>query len=147
MWGVFRLWRGPGSLPWAKGQRPKVLCPGSLPRAKHIFNQTSRMEWQLPIQKVEISNINIGSPWARELKKEYAQKPMAPLSYFSTHFRMPFVSLLFPPLPVLEYNPTSGRLVLDMTETSLASIKLSTFQDTLVNAIVYHQYAWFKSDF
>jgi len=105
------------------------------------------MEWQLPIQKVEISNINIGSPWARETKKEYAQKPMAPLSYFGTHFRLPFVSLLFPPLPILEYNASSGRLVLDMSETSLASIKLSTFHDTLVNAILYHQYAWFKSEF
>lgn len=105
------------------------------------------MEWQLPIQKVEIGNINIGSPWARESRKEYLQKPMAPLSYFGTHFRLPFISLLFPALPVLEYSPSNGRLVLDMSETSLASIKLSTFQDTLVNAIVYHQYAWFKSDF
>ena len=105
------------------------------------------MEWQLPIQKVEIGNINIGSPWARESRKEYLQKPMAPLSYFGTQCRLPFISLLFPPLPVVEYVPASGRLVLDMSETSLASIKLSTFQDTLVNAIVYHQYAWFKSDF
>jgi hypothetical protein len=105
------------------------------------------MEWQLPIQKVEIGNINIGSPWARESRKEYLQKPMAPLSYFGTHFRLPFISLLFPALPVVEYSPSNGRLVLDMSETSLASIKLSTFQDTLVNAIVYHQYAWFKSDF
>jgi len=105
------------------------------------------MEWQLPIQKVEIGNINIGSPWGREQRKEYLQKPMAPLSYFGTHFRLPFISLIFPALPIVEYNASNGRLVLDMSETSLASIKLSTFQDTLVNAILYHQYAWFKSDF
>ena len=105
------------------------------------------MEWQLPIQKVEIGNINIGSPWAREHRREYEQKPMAPLSYFGTQFRIPFVSLLFPPLPIVEYTQSSGKLVLDMSGTSLACIKLQTLQDTLIGAIVYHQYAWFKSDY
>jgi hypothetical protein len=33
-----------------------------------------------------------------------------------------------------------------MSETSLASIKLNTLQDTLINAIMYHQMAWFKTD-
>jgi len=102
------------------------------------------MEWQLPIQKVEIGNINIGSPWARG---ESMGKPMAPLSYFGTQFRLPFVSLIFPPLPVVEYNAATGKLVLDMFETSLASIKLKTLQDTIINAILYHQSGWFRSDF
>ncbi len=104
------------------------------------------MEWQIPIQKVEIGNINIGSPWARENRREYALKPMAPLSYFGTHFRLPFLSLLFPPLPIVEYNPQTGKLVLDMSETSLACIKLNTFQETLQGAIVFHQHSWFRSD-
>ncbi len=104
------------------------------------------MEWQIPIQKVEIGNINIGSPWARE-KKEYAQKPMAPLSYFGTQFRLPFVSLLFPPLPIVEYNTVTGKLVLDMSETSLGTIKMNTFQETLINSIFYHQTGWFRSNY
>jgi hypothetical protein len=101
------------------------------------------MEWQLPIQKVEIGNINIGSPWS---SRGLAQKPMAPLSYFGAQFRLPFLSILFPPLCVVEYVPATGKLVLDMSETSLASIKLNTLQDTLINAIMYHQMAWFKTD-
>ena len=105
------------------------------------------MEWQLPIQKVEIGNINIGSPWSSTGKREYHQKPMAPLSYFGSQFRLPFLSILFPPLPVMEYTPGTGKLVLDMYETNLASIKLATLQDTLINAIFYHQMGWFKSDF
>jgi len=105
------------------------------------------MEWQLPIQKVEIGNINIGSPWSREHRREYEQKPMAPLSYFGTQFRIPFVSLLFPPLPIVEYVPHTGKLVLDMAGTNLACIKLQTLQDTLIGAIVYHQHGWFKSDY
>lgn len=101
------------------------------------------MEWQLPIQKVEIGNINVGSPWS---SRGLAQKPMAPLSYFGAQFRLPFLSILFPPLCIVEYVSATGKLVLDMSETSLASIKLSTLQDTLINAIMYHQMAWFKTD-
>jgi hypothetical protein len=114
---------------------------------KVLSHNREGMEWQLPIQKVEIGNINIGSPWAREHRREYEQKPMAPLSYFGTQFRIPFVSLLFPPLPVVEYNANTGKLVLDMSGTSLACIKMNTFQETLIGAIVYHQHGWFKSNF
>lgn len=107
------------------------------------------MEWQLPIQKLEIGNVNIGSPWSRQNRQgsEHVYKPMAPLSYFCAQFRMNFLSLLFPPLPVVEYNPSTGKLVLDMSETSLGSIKLNTLQDTLLNAIVYHQMGWFKTEY
>jgi hypothetical protein len=108
------------------------------------------MEWQLPIQKVEIGNINIGSPWARLGHGEsrvHVQKPMAPLSYFGTQFRLPFVSLLFPPLAIAEYNAATGKLFLDMSDSNLASIKLNTLQDTIINAIVYHQSGWFKTEF
>ena len=72
---------------------------------------------------------------------------MAPLSYFGAQFRLPFLSIVFPSLPVVEYNSTSGKLMLDMSETNLANIKLTTLQDTLINAIIYHQMTWFKSDF
>ena len=108
------------------------------------------MEWQLPIQKVEIGNINIGSPWARlgyGESRDHVSKPMAPLSYFGTQFRLPFVSLLFPPLAIAEYNAATGKLALDMSDSNLASIKLNTLQDTIINAIVYHQSGWFKTEF
>jgi hypothetical protein len=105
------------------------------------------MEWQLPIQKLEIGNVNIGSPWSRGRDRGQEQKPMAPLSYFGTQFRMPLVSILFPPLPILEYNAATGRLILDMSETSLASIKMSVLQETLINAVLYHQHSWFKTEY
>jgi hypothetical protein len=104
------------------------------------------MEWQLPIQKVEINNIHIGNPWARG-SSTAIQKPMAPLSYFGTHFRLPFITLLFPPLQILDYNPGTGRLELDMSISSLACIKLNTLQETLTNAILYHQQSWFKTEY
>jgi len=110
------------------------------------------MEWQLPLQKVEIGNINIGSPWGHHVgerngSRAISKKPMAPLSYFGTQFRLPCVSLIFPPLPVVEYNSTTGKLIFDMFEMNLASIKLNTLQDTIVNAICYHQAGWFRTEF
>ena len=105
------------------------------------------MEWQLPIQKMEIGNIQIGSPWMRQAQPAQSQAHLAPLSYFSPQFRMPSLSVLFPPLPIIEYVPQNGRLVLDIAETHLACIKLGTLQETLIAAIAFHQTAWFKTDF
>ena len=104
------------------------------------------MEWQLPIQKMEIGNIHIGNPWGRGTNTGQ-QKPLVPLSYFGTQFRLPFITLLFPPLQVVNYNATTGKLELDMNISPLACIKLNTFQETLINAIQYHQQAWFKTEF
>jgi hypothetical protein len=97
------------------------------------------MEWQIPIQKVEIGNIHIGQPWSG--------KPMAPLSYHSPQARLQFLSILFPPLPIVEYNSVTNRLVLEMAETNLACIKLNTFQETLVSSIHYNQYNWFRTEY
>jgi hypothetical protein len=115
------------------------------------------MEWQLPVQKLEIGNVNIGSPWGRSGRSDRGgshqenghtvTKAMAPLSYFGPQYRLPSVSILFPPLPIVEIVPGTGKLVLDMSETSLGSIKMSIFQETLINAIQYHQHGWFKSEF
>ena len=104
------------------------------------------MEWQLPVQKVEIGSINIGNPW-NSLKKNYSTDPLAPLSYFGTQFRLPCVALLFPPLQVSEYNSTSGRLVLNMFDVNLANIKMNILQETIINAVLYHQVAWFNASY
>lgn len=105
------------------------------------------MEWQIPIQKVEIGNIHMSNPWGRGGASSGHQKPMVPLSYFGTQFRMPFMSVLFPPLHILEYNASTGRLVLDMGVSPLACIKMNTLQETLINAILGHQGSWFQTHF
>ena len=83
----------------------------------------------------------------RQQHSQPAQAHLAPLSYFSPQFRMPSLSVLFPPLPIIEYVPQNGRLVLDIAETHLACIKLGTLQETLIAAIAFHQTAWFKTDY
>jgi len=105
------------------------------------------MEWQLPIQKLEVGNIYIASPWLRESRNDSKYKPISSLSYIGTQFRMPSLSVLFPPLPVIEYVPFSGKLVIDISETSLACIKLTAFQETILQSIRCHQSAWFGSSY
>jgi len=106
------------------------------------------MEWTIPIQKLELGYINIGHQWTHiQRRGDYIQKPMAPLSYFGPQFRLPSLSILFPPLTIIEHNQSSGKLVLDMGESSLANIKLMALQETLINSILYHQASWFKSSF
>jgi hypothetical protein len=121
-----------------------------------VSRDAGGMEWQLPIQKMEISNIQIGSPWMRQAQGQAQQPPqqpqqqqahLAPLSYFSPQIRMPSLSVLFPPLPIIDYVPQTGRLVLDIAETHLACIKLGTLQETLIAAIAFHQTAWFKTEY
>jgi hypothetical protein len=106
------------------------------------------MEWTIPIQKLELGYINIGHKWTQKHRRgDYIKKPMAPLSYFGPQFRLPCLSILFPPLTVVEYNQSICKLILDMGESSLASIKLTAFHETLVNSILYHQASWFKTSY
>jgi len=103
------------------------------------------MEWQLPVQKLEVGSIYIASPWLRESKEKTS--PISSLSYIGSHFRMPSVSILFPPLPIIDYNASSGKLVIDISETSLACTKLAAFQETILQSILCHQAAWFGTSY
>jgi hypothetical protein len=106
-----------------------------------------RMEWQLPVQKLEVGSIYIASPWLRESKHDIKSNPMSALSYIGAQFRLPSLSILFPPLPIVEYVPSSGRLVIDISETNLACTKLAAFQETILQSILCHQLAWFGTEY
>lgn len=116
-------------------------------RSKPDYVMIDRMEWQLPVQKLEVGSIYIASPWLRESKNDIKTNPMSALSYIGSQFRLPSLSILFPPLPIVEYVPTSGRLVIDISETSLACTKLAAFQETILQSILFHQSAWFGTDY
>jgi hypothetical protein len=105
------------------------------------------MEWQLPVQKLEVGSIYIASPWLRDTKVDHKTNPMSTLSYIGSQFRMPSLSILFPPLPIVEYVPSAGRLVIDISETSLACTKLAAFQETILQSILCHQSAWFGTKY
>jgi hypothetical protein len=100
------------------------------------------MEWVLPIQKMELGHITMGTPNTK------STKPIANLSYTDgSIYSLPSLSLIFPPLKVESYDPSTGRLELDTSALHILSMKLTMLQDTLLEAIHYNQYSWFSTSF
>lgn len=94
------------------------------------------MEWTVPLQKLEVSKVNVGTV-------RYGEKPMAPLSYADGAIHMPSMNILLPPLIVKEYEPHTGRLRLSLQEMNQTSSKLTALQDTLLRFVAEKQSTWF----
>jgi hypothetical protein len=94
------------------------------------------MEWVIPIQKLEVSKIQVGS-FQRTLK------PLSPISYADGPIVFQSLNLLLPPLTIKEYDASSGRLVLSLTESPQTSAKLSALQESLLTLVSTHQKTWF----
>lgn len=88
----------------------------------------------IPYQALEISNIHL-TPFQSD---KYG-KAIARLSYKDTSIDFQDVSILSPPLKVIDYNPENSRLRLDLTEQSNFQVKLSTLQEYLVSTFFVHQ--------
>ena len=94
------------------------------------------MEWTIPLQKLEVGKVNVGSI-------RYGEKPMAPLAYFDGPIQMPSMNILLPPLIVRDYDPSTGRLKLSLSEVAHTASKLSALQDTLLGLVYLKQSSWF----
>ena len=97
------------------------------------------MEWCVPLQKLEINKISVGSLITRVNREK---KPMVPLSYVDGQVTMPVLTILLPHLIIDSYNPANGRLELAMMTTWIAS-KLTAIQTSLLEVICASQVAWF----
>ena len=97
------------------------------------------MEWCVPLQKLEINKISVGSLITRVNREK---KPMVPLSYVDGQVTMPVLTILLPHLIIDSYNPANGRLELAMMTTWVSS-KLTAIQTSLLEVICASQVAWF----
>ena len=97
------------------------------------------MEWCVPLQKLEINKISVGSLITRVNREK---KPMVPLSYVDGQVTMPVLTILLPHLIIDSYNPANGRLELAMMKNWIAS-KLTAIQTSLLEVICASQVAWF----
>jgi len=97
------------------------------------------MEWCVPLQKLEINKISVGSLITRVNREK---KPMVPLSYVDGQVTMPVLTILLPHLIIDSYNPANGRLELAMMTNWIAS-KLTAIQTSLLEVICASQVAWF----
>lgn len=97
------------------------------------------MEWAIPLQKLELSKIRLGS---LSIKPNREKKPMVPLAYMDGQMVMPVLTILLPHMTVDSYNSATGRLDLIM-DSSWISTKLNSIQTSLLNATGQSQTAWF----
>ncbi len=94
------------------------------------------MEWTIPIQKLEVSKIQVGP-----LQK--TMKPLTPLSYVDGPIMFQNLNILLPPLIVKDYDSTTGRLSLNLSDASPTGAKLMALQETLLGTVYNNQKVWF----
>lgn len=94
------------------------------------------MEWSIPLQKLEVGKIQAGL-------LQNSGKPLTPLSYVDGSFALQHVNILLPSLAVKEYDATTGRLILNLSEAPQVQAKLMALQDYLLNMVYQNQRRWF----
>ena len=88
----------------------------------------------IPFQVLEIGYIHL-SPFQAD---KYG-KAVAKLSYKDNSIDFQDVSILSPPLKIIDYNPENSRLRLDLSDQSNFQVKLYTLQEYLVSTFFVHQ--------
>jgi hypothetical protein len=95
----------------------------------------------IPYQGLQVGYIHL-SPFQND---KYG-KPIAKLSYKDNSIDLQDLSILSPPLKVIDYNPETSRLRLDLSDQNTFQTKLSTFQEYLISTFYVHQKNFFTFD-
>ena len=88
----------------------------------------------IPFQALEIGNIHL-TPFQAD---KYG-KAIARLSYKDPSIDFQDVSILSPPIKIIDYNPESSRLRIDLSEQFNFQVKLNTLQEYMVSTFYVHQ--------
>jgi hypothetical protein len=88
----------------------------------------------IPFQALEISNIHL-TPFQAD---KYG-KAIAKLSYKDPSIDFQDVSILSPPIKVIDYNPENSRLRVDLSDQFNFQVKLNTLQEYMASTFYVHQ--------
>ena len=88
----------------------------------------------IPYKSLQVGNIHL-SPFQPD---KYG-KPIAKLAYKDSSIEFHDVCVLTPPMRVLDYNPETSRLRLDLTDQTVFQNKLHVFQEFLMSTFYIHQ--------
>ena len=88
----------------------------------------------IPYQVFEIGNIHVAP-----FQIDRFGKTIARLCYKDNSIDFQDVSILSPPLRIIDYNPDTSRLRLDLSEHPLFHIKMHTLHEYLINTFYTHQ--------
>jgi hypothetical protein len=94
------------------------------------------MEWTIPIQKLEVTKIRV-DPLQKNMK------PLTPLSYADGPIVFQNLNLLLPPLKIHDYDATTGKLLLSLSDSSATAAKLLALQESFLSAVYTNQRMWF----
>jgi hypothetical protein len=100
----------------------------------YTINKPYMMLLSIPYQALEIGNIHL-TPFQAD---KYG-KAIAKLSYKDASIDFQDVSILTPPLKVVDYNPDNSRLRIDLSDQFNFQVKLNTLQEYLVSTFYVHQ--------
>lgn len=93
----------------------------------------------IPYQVFDVSNIHLTN-----FSKDKYGKTIAKLSYKDKLIDFHDVSILSPPLRVIDYNADNSRLRLDLSEFINFQIKINTLYEYLINTLYIHQTKFFN---
>jgi hypothetical protein len=88
----------------------------------------------IPYQALEIGNIHLNP-----FQSDRYGKAIARLSYKDNSIDFQDVSILSPPIKIIDYNSENSRLRLDLSDQSNFQVKLNTLQEYLVSTFFVHQ--------
>ena len=88
----------------------------------------------IPYQAFEIGNIHL-TPF----QVDRYGKTIARLAYKDSSLDFHDVSILSPPLTILDYNPDTSRLRLDLSEHFAFQVKINTLHEYLISTFFIHQ--------
>jgi hypothetical protein len=88
----------------------------------------------IPYQALEVGNIHLTL-----FQTDKYGKSIARLSYKDNSIDFQDVSILTPPLRIIDYNPESSRLRLDLSDQHLFQVKFNMLQEYLISTFYIHQ--------
>jgi hypothetical protein len=92
----------------------------------------------IPFQRFETSYVQL-HPF---IQTKYG-KTIALVTYNDPTIDFKDITLLTPPMKVIQYNPKTSMLRLDVTDHIVFQLKLYTFYEYLTNVLFINQYAFF----
>ena len=103
-----------------------------------ITNRPGWAEMFLPIQTLEMGNIHIEEPKIPSgpgIPYYAAERPIAAISYQTTHFTMPCLNIITPFLRVYSWDSSTGRLDLEMDPENITLLKCTALQEVLLSLL------------
>jgi len=93
----------------------------------------------IPFQRFEINNVQLHQFMMRKYNRN-----IAALTYQDDMIGFKDITLLTPPMKVLQYNTKTSMLRLDVSEQISFQLKLYTFYEYVTNLLFMNQYAFFN---